>query len=306
MKHIAFDVLSIKNSLLRIKKYISGKSINGDKGNNFKNLSGMGKSIWEFISLVYELHLDVLFVDENNTTLRSKVKLKFAPQVKISQTLNKGKDMPKPIFVSSISPPILAKSSKEVKEISKFFKKIKKPTTKKSYVQASTPKPNSSDKSFNIVMNTLKIKEIFPNLLNKKIDSIQKVINGSNDKAKLRLNMTTKGLSCKQVIVLMSCNLGKRFIKDSSSHVVNINWALKSIKSNICTNFICADNKGIIILTNNVAVNSDLQCQDCGRWTLFLFSLFLLFDFCFSFSIFRTTWVRVCQSRCHISHKLMV
>ena len=259
MKHIAFDVFSIKNSLLRIKKYISGKSINGNKANNFKNLSGMGKSIWEFISLVYELHLDVLFVDENNTTLRNKVKSKFAPQVKISQTLNKGKDMLKPTFVSSISPPILAKSSKEVKEISKFFKKIKKPTTKKSYVQASTSKPNSSDKSFNIVMNTLKIKETFPNLLNKKIDSIQKVINGSNDKAKLRLNMTTKGPSCKQVIVLMSCNLGKRFIKDSSSHVININWALKSIKSNICTNFICADNKGIIILTNNVAVNSDLQ-----------------------------------------------
>ena len=259
MKHIAFDVFSIKNSLLRIKKYISGKSINGNKANNFKNLSGMGKSIWEFISLVYELHLDVLFVDENNTTLRNKVKSKFAPQVKISQTLNKGKDMLKPTFVSSISPPILAKSSKEVKEISKFFKKIKKPTTKKSYVQASTSKPNSSDKSFNIVMNNLKIKETFPNLLNKKIDSIQKVINGSNDKAKLRLNMTTKGPSCKQVIVLMSCNLGKRFIKDSSSHVININWALKSIKSNICTNFICADNKGIIILTNNVAVNSDLQ-----------------------------------------------
>ena len=36
----------------------------------------------------------------------------------------------------------------------------------------------------------------------------------------------------------------------------------------------------------------------------FYFSLFTLFDF--SFSIVRTTWVRVYQSRCHISHKLMV
>jgi len=57
----------------------------------------------------------------------------------------------------------------------------------------------------------------------------------------------------------MSYDLGKRFIKDLSSHVININWALKSIKFNICTDFICADNKGIIISTNNVAVNSDLQ-----------------------------------------------
>ena len=286
MGYITSDVLSIKNSLLRIKKYIAGKSINGNKANDFKNLSSMGKSIWKFISLVYNLHWDVLFVHENNMTLRNKVKSKLAPQVKFPQTSNKGKDISKPTFVSSISPLILAKSPKEVKEISKFFKKIKKPTTKKSYVQASTPKPNSSNKFSNIAMNTLKIKETFSNLPNKKIDSIQKVINDSNDKTKLRLNMTTKGLYHKQVIIPMSCDLSKRFIKDSSSHVVNINWALKSIKSNICTNFICADNKGIIILTNNVAVNSDLQCQDCGQWTLFLFSLFLLFDFCFLFVFF--------------------
>ena len=82
--------------------------------------------------------------------------------------------MPKPIFVSSIPPPILAKSPKEVKEISKFFKKIEKPTTKKLYAQAPTLKPLSSDKSSNITMNTLKIKETFPNLPNKKIDSVQK------------------------------------------------------------------------------------------------------------------------------------
>jgi len=151
--------------------------------------------------------------------------------------------MPKLTFVSFIPPLIPAKSPNEVKEISKFFKKIKKLTTKKLYVQASTPKPHSSDKFSNIVMNTLKIKETFPNLSNNKIDSIQKVINGSNDKAKLRLNMTTKGPSCKQVIIPMSYNLGKRFIKDSSSHIININWALKSIKSNICADFICADNK---------------------------------------------------------------
>jgi len=201
----------------------------------------------------------VLFVDENNMTLRNKVKSKFAPQVKVPQTSNKDKVTPKPTFVSSIPPPILAKSPKEVKEISKFFKKIKKPTTKKSYAQASTLKPLSSNKFSNIAMNTLKIKETFPNLPNKKIDSIQKVINGSSDKAKPRLNMTTKGPFRKQVIIPMSCDLGKRFIKDSSSHVININWAFKSIKSNICANFISTDNKGIIIATNNVAANSDLQ-----------------------------------------------
>ena len=71
--------------------------------------------------------------------------------------------------------------------------------------------------------------------------------------------MTMKGPSCKQVIVPINNELSKRFIKDTVSHVTNINHALKSIKSNVCTDFICADNKGIIISTNNVVSNSDLQ-----------------------------------------------
>jgi len=108
-------------------------------------------------------------------------------------------------------------------------------------------------------MNTLKIKKAFPSLSNKKINSIQKFITGSNDKPKPRINITTKGPSCKQVIVPMSNNLGKRFTKDSFSHVININRTLKSIKSNTCADFICADNKEIIISTNNIASNSDLQ-----------------------------------------------
>ena len=125
----------------------------------------MSKFIWEFISVVYKLYWDALYVDDNNTTLRNKVKSKFSPQSRLPQISNKDKDVPKPTFISSILPSISAKSPKEVK-------KIKKPITKKLYTQASSPKQNSSGNSSNIVMNTLKIKETFPNLSNKKIDSI--------------------------------------------------------------------------------------------------------------------------------------
>ena len=99
---------------------------------------------------------------------------------------------------------------------------------------------------------------MFPNLPNKKIDSIQKVINGSNNKPKPRINMTTKGPSCKQVIVSITNDLGKRFSKDTSSYVININYAFKSIKSNTCADFICADSKEVIISIKNVTSNSDL------------------------------------------------
>ena len=75
-------------------------------------------------------------------------------------------------------------------------------------------------------MDILKIKETFPNLSNK---LVQKVINGNNSKPKPKINMTTKGFSCKQVIILMNNELAKRFIKDSSMYIVNINCALKNI-----------------------------------------------------------------------------
>jgi len=70
--------------------------------------------------------------------------------------------------------------------------------------------------------------------------------------------MTTKSLLQKQVIISMSNNITKEFIKDSSLHVVNINHALKAIKSSTIANFICVENKDIVIMTNNILSGSNL------------------------------------------------
>ena len=90
-------------------KYIASKSIDSNKANDIKDLMGMGKAIWKFISTVYKSHWDMLYVDNNNMTLWNKVKSKFASQVKYPQALNKDKDIAKPTFVSFIPSPILAK-----------------------------------------------------------------------------------------------------------------------------------------------------------------------------------------------------
>jgi len=195
---------------------------------------------------------------ENNTTFRSKVKAKFNPQTRKSPIPSNDKDTAKLTFVLPIPLSILAKLLKEIKEISKYFKKIENLILKKFYSHASSNLTNNNNTS-SIAMNTLKIKEAFPKLLNKKIDTIQKVINKNKDKPKLRINMTTKGPLCKQIIILMSNELGKRFTKDSALHIININCILKNIKSNICADYISSDNKGVNIVTNNVASNSDLQ-----------------------------------------------
>ena len=63
-------------------------------------------------------------------------------------------------------------------------------TTKKLYAQILANSPNSS----NIAREMLKIEEAFPKLQNKKIELVQKIIS-SQEKLKLKLNMTIKRLS---------------------------------------------------------------------------------------------------------------
>ena len=100
---------------------------------------------------------------------------------------------------------------------------------------------------------------MFPNLPNSKIDLVQKVINGPSTKPKPRINITTKGPSHKQIIVPMSIELSKKFIKDSSMYVININHTLKGINSKTIIDFIRVEDKGIVITTNNIFSNSNLQ-----------------------------------------------
>jgi len=54
MEHLALDALNVKESLIRMKKYISGKSIDSAKANEVKDLRGMGEVLWEFINAVYK------------------------------------------------------------------------------------------------------------------------------------------------------------------------------------------------------------------------------------------------------------
>ena len=59
--------------------------------------------------------------------------------------------------------------------------------------------------------------------------------------------MTTKGPSQKQVIVSINNEVAKRYLKNSSIHIININHVLKNIKSDI------------VITTNKMAAQLDLQ-----------------------------------------------
>ena len=92
--------------------------------NNVPGLKEIGKAAWNFISAVYKSSLDSLITDKDNCSFQQKVKLKFSPN--IQETKNKSKNnenINKPASFIKLLPPILAKTPKEVNEISKFFKK---------------------------------------------------------------------------------------------------------------------------------------------------------------------------------------
>jgi len=87
---------------------------------------------------------------------------------------------------------------------------------------------------------------------------VYKILNNSK-KNKPKLNITTKSSFRKQVIILMSLLNANRSMTKSNQHVININRLLKDVKFDILANFICTDNKEMIITTNKVAANSDLK-----------------------------------------------
>jgi len=112
-------------------------------------------------------------------------------------------------------------------------------------------------KQTNNTIEVIKIKDTFPALNAQKIDQIHRIINGSS-KPKLRIQMTTKGPLRKQVIIPMSNDNINKFMKDNSLHVANTNQSLRNTKSEILVDFIHSDISSVTIVTNKVAVQSDL------------------------------------------------
>ena len=111
------------------------------------------------------------------------------------------------------------------------------------------------------IKEIVKIKDSFPQLSSKKIEKIHNTINKLKKK-KPHINIITKGLSRKQVIIPMSNANSVKFLVSSGENITNINRELKNIKSDILAKFIQINQCGIIITTNKAAVPSDLRATE--------------------------------------------
>jgi len=60
----------------------------------------------------------------------------------------------------------------------------------------------------------------------------------------------------------MDTNNAERVMAQANNHVENINRLLRGIKSEIFTDYICSNNKGIVITTYKVAASSDLNIME--------------------------------------------
>ena len=71
--------------------------------------------------------------------------------------------------------------------------------------------------------------------------------------------MTTKSPSQKQIIVSMDNDNKTKFMALSSVHLINLNRALKNIKSDVMADYVCLEQNGITIVTNQVVSFLNLQ-----------------------------------------------
>ena len=266
IEQIASDTKSIKDSLNFMVRYIKNKKVKASKINNLSDFDGMGDSIWNFISSIYNSNWNALHTDNKSNSLRTKILSKFTPRIlPTNNRSNKEISKPVPISIEKVPllPPFPAKSKREVNVISKYFQngkslgkakktnEIKKPSV--SYTQTTKPLANTSE--------VLKIKEAFLALNAKKIDQVNNIIKG-NPKLKSCIQMTTKGSSRKQVIIPMSSDNNSIFMKNSSLYIANINRNLKNTKSEVLVNYIWSNPLGITIVTNKISQQSDLQIID--------------------------------------------
>jgi len=256
---------NIKDLLNFMAKYISNKKINPKLANEFKDFDGIGNVVWNFISSIYQSSWDSLYTDNKSKTLREKILAKFTPRVAPSSNTKNIKLTLKPVpaTIDKVPPPppLPAKTVKEINTISKYFQNQKPSNdkskdgskSKKSYAQASKNNVSTAE--------VLKIKKTFPTLNAKKIDQVNNIVNGSS-KPKPKIQMTTKGPSRKQVIILMSKDNIDAFIKNSSLHILSMNCQFWNAKSETLVGYICAKPLGITVVTNKIAQPSDLMLID--------------------------------------------
>ena len=252
-EYLERDTKNIMYSLLRMIAFIKQHRLENSTAEDISQISEFEFIAWKFLSFIYESGWDKLIANKDNKTFRQYISSQFNMKP-TKNMINNNLSKDKQANILRIPLPIPLRPSKSVLAKSKFFKKslpfnLASKSNEWLYVQISKDS----------IKEIVKIKENFPKLSSHKIIEIFKVINNMNQKYKSKINMMTKCLSRKQIIIPISMTNIERIIAQSNAHIVNINRLLKGVKYDISVDYICSDNKGIIIITNKIATSSNLN-----------------------------------------------
>ena len=253
------DAKMIFKSIRRIKTYIKHHPADKVLRGEFVPVI---EYLWKLIDTIYAAKWDTLIFNKEKTlTIRKYVGEHIIPIYRQNQpsTITSNTMMSNPSSLPSTktaSPPttnMLVALPPPNKTIEITIKKDLKPSNmKKSYVQAL--KSNLSH-----IKDIVQIKEAFSALLIDEVRKVSKISNSGESNKKLKINMTTREPSRKEVIILMANHIAELIINSAHIHITNVNKCLKNSKSDIITDFIQSTNNGIIINTNKPTNNLNLS-----------------------------------------------
>ena len=225
------DTKNMTQSISRIINYITNNL--AYKKGLAKDFTQVIKAFWSLILAIYSSRWDILPIKDSKTfcnlvgkrILNSYIKCELLNQSEVEKLLP---SMPTIAMNSNI--PAAPPSSKTTGPIEK--KVLKPMTMKKTYAQAS--KSNTSSN----IEDVLWVKEVFPALSADKVGKMLKAKNSGIDNKKPKINMMTRELSRREVIISMTKVNTKLIVNSAYIHISNINNCLKNAKSDIIADFI--------------------------------------------------------------------
>ena len=254
------DTKMIFNSIRRLRSYIKHHLV--DKMPPKGEFVLVVEYLWKLIDTIYAAKWDSLIFDKEKTlTIRKCVREHIVPYYRQNQLLTSTSNTKTNTSFSlpsaEAAPPPTTNMSVALpppnKNVKSIVKKTPKPSNmKKSYVQAS--KSNLLH-----IEDILWVKKAFSALLVNKVGKVLKIRNSGKGSKKPRINMMTRELSRKEVIIPMAKHIAELIINSVHTHITNVNKCLKNSKLDIVADFIYITNNGIVITTNKPANNLNLS-----------------------------------------------
>ena len=228
------------DSIVRLRSFIKHHPV--DKSPMEKELLSVVEMLWKLFNTIYSAKWNILiFNKEKNLTIRKYVGEHIMLYYMQNQPSTSSSNMLMMTTLSSLSsaevapPPttnMLAALPPPNKNIESTVKKdLKSLNMKKTYAQAS---------KFNLlhIEDIVRVKEAFPALSVDKVGKVLKIKNSGEGNKKPKINMITRGLSRKEVIILMAKHIAELIVNSAHIHITNINKCLRNSKSDIVTDFI--------------------------------------------------------------------